>query len=310
MIEALITVFHDSVPLHDVNHMKMVAVMCTISWTLGLMYATDAGLFFLDVIDFYVNFVFILIGILETFGLGWVTGLENAVERLGKAPMFLFLFGNFGGIVVACGLWFGGFDGSTWAGFVGLIVVYVASLLAAIYVARRGQGPELSAKEALYELYLANLIDFRNKMRPVVGTVPMIWAVLMKHFIPQVLLVLFINLARSKNEAGESNLGHYGSYCAWPYQVLGILCMVVALLLMLVGAAAPGLYEPLYMETEYSEKGGDFDRRETGDDSVDGYEKDLDDEKEGGFGDEEEEEEGEAAEGEKEGGGLDDVVEA
>lgn len=35
--------------------------------------ATDAGLIFLDSIDFYINFILLLLGFFETFGAGWVS---------------------------------------------------------------------------------------------------------------------------------------------------------------------------------------------------------------------------------------------
>ena len=47
------------------------------------MYCTDAGLNWLDVIDYYINFVMTLVGFLECFGAGWVYGIEEQIKNVG-----------------------------------------------------------------------------------------------------------------------------------------------------------------------------------------------------------------------------------
>jgi hypothetical protein len=67
----------------------------------------------------------------------------------------------------------------------------------------------------------------------------------MKYFIPQILIVLFVNLAGSDNGKGEPNFGGYGSYVTYPFQFLGILTFAFTLFLFSVGFAKPDLYESL-----------------------------------------------------------------
>jgi len=71
---------------------------------------------------------------------------------------------------------------------------------------------------------------------------PFIWGVLIKHVIPPVLIVVFVLGAVATNSEGESVFGHYGGYVAWPYQILGVLAFCFTAATMLVGAAAPNLY--------------------------------------------------------------------
>jgi hypothetical protein len=105
-------------------------------------------------------------------------------------------------------------------------------------------------KSLWYEVYFGNIVALRDRMQVHIGPVPFVWCVLMKHFIPHVLIILFVNLAQSTVVIGEVQLeapllGNYGGYPNAPYQILGILVVVFTLVLFLVGAIFPDLYAPL-----------------------------------------------------------------
>lgn len=71
ILEGPITVMLDWDRLEGTRKWKVV-LFCTLTgWLISWMYATDAGLIFLDTIDFYVNFVMLLVGFFETFAAGW-----------------------------------------------------------------------------------------------------------------------------------------------------------------------------------------------------------------------------------------------
>ena len=72
-------------------------------------------------------------------------------------------------------------------------------------------------------------------MRDVVGYIPFMWEVLIKHVIPPALLVVFAL------GAADGQFGTYGGYFIWPYQVLGVLSFCFAAIIILVGFAAPDL---------------------------------------------------------------------
>jgi hypothetical protein len=235
--EAILTVVRDTVRFNDKPKYIVAGVGCVLAWLPGLIYCTDAGLLFLDVIDFYINFVMLFVGLLETFSVGWIYGLEKSIENLGAPVVFFFLFGNFGSVILASGLWFGlKNDHSIWAGFVALIVFYLACLaVCLVFMKKKG----ILNKDGLYELFFANMFDLKEKLEPVIGYVPSIWCILVRHLIPHILLILFINLARAHNDVGQSLFGHYGQFATWPYQVLGMLTAVFAFFLFLIGVAAP-----------------------------------------------------------------------
>lgn len=63
--EAFVTVLKDTVYFEHYKRRTLVFGLCLIGFLFSLIYCTDAGLNFLDVIDFYINFVMILVGFFE-----------------------------------------------------------------------------------------------------------------------------------------------------------------------------------------------------------------------------------------------------
>ena len=82
LVDAVVTVTADSVPGAKLSKMKIVSGWCVLGFLTGLLYATDAGFRFLDVFDFYINFLVILVGLFECLAVGWVVGLEKQCEEL------------------------------------------------------------------------------------------------------------------------------------------------------------------------------------------------------------------------------------
>jgi len=247
ILEGPITVLKDWIHLESTAKWKIVLGSTFIRWFLSWIYATDAGLIFLDTINFYINFVMLLVNIFETFAAGWMFGLEEQIERLGPTIVFIYMFTNFGSIIIACGLWFGlNGESAVWGGFLGLIVSYLFGMCVEYFLLKKKMAEhpgKWTWKSIVYELTFRNVMELKKQLSSVVGYVSTLWAVAMRQLIPQLLLILFINLARSDNAAGESLFGHYGEYISWPFQVLGILCILFAGMLFLIGLATPKAYE-------------------------------------------------------------------
>ena len=217
------------------------------------MLATDAGLYFLDTVDYYINFCLLLIGLFETFGAGWIFGIEKQIEELGASIVFSFMFANFGSVILACGLWFGlDRDSEVWAGFVALIGSYILGVGVTLFFCslKIKQDPEKwNWSSILYAVGLQNVMSLREELESICGYMPWVWGFAMKHFIPQVLLILFFNLGWSDNKAGDPNLGNYGGYVKTPYQLVGIMLVCFTFLTVLVGLVAPALFEPFDLTT-------------------------------------------------------------
>jgi solute carrier family 6 GABA transporter-like protein 1 len=260
ILEAPLTVAMDWLG-HEYAKWKVAGAFSVLAYLLSIMYATDAGLFFLDSVDFYVNFVFLMTGFFETLGAGWIYDIQGQIESLGAPAVFTYMFTHFGSIIIACGLWFGlNNEHQVWAGFLGGFLCFGAGCTATFYFLsqQRAHNPERwnSWSDIIYELCLGNVMRLRSELSSVVGYLPWIWAFAMKNMIPQILLILFINLAQSKNADGESLFGHYEGYVSWPYQVLGILIVAFACSCVLVGIVSPKVFEgavrnsPVYQQQQ------------------------------------------------------------
>ena len=60
-LEAVSTCTKDMVAFKDTPKWKVTLAFCTIGFLISILYASDAGLFFLDTIDYYVNFLMIMV---------------------------------------------------------------------------------------------------------------------------------------------------------------------------------------------------------------------------------------------------------
>ena len=150
-------------------------------------------------------------------------------------------------MLLPSGIWFGA--GSTWGGFVAWFLFYLIGMCITAYFLREvkdAQPKEGSTKwtwkKLLYTLLFQNVQDYASHIKEVVGYFPLVWGILVKHIIPPALIVVFVLGASAKTDDGKSVFGNYGGYVAM-FQVLGILSFCFAAIVILVGAAAPSLYD-------------------------------------------------------------------
>ena len=150
-------------------------------------------------------------------------------------------------MIIACFLWFGIGDAEAalGAGFAGLVLCYTLGMAFVTYLMKK-RRPERSLRSLYYELYMGNVMQLREDLREHCGNLPVVWAVLIKHFIPQILLVMFALGANADTVDADGNsvkvFGHYEGYVAWPYQVLGILTVVFTGFLSVSTWASPRLF--------------------------------------------------------------------
>jgi len=119
---------------------------------------------------------------------------------------------------------------AVWGGFVALFLVYFAGIGFTGFFLKKKMEEEPGKwtwKTIIYEISLRNIMELRAQLSSTIGFLPNIWAYMMKQFIPHVILILFINLAQSNNEDGESLFGNYEGYANWPFQILGcVFCFL------------------------------------------------------------------------------------
>lgn len=236
----------DTAFLGHVNTKYSTLGLTVVAWLLSFMYATDAGLIFLDTIDYYINFVMLLVGGTECFAAGWIYNIEEQVDNLGASIVFSFMTTIFGSVILACILWFGISDKDTalWAGFLGLVIFFVLGMSFVCYLMHKKKQEQglWSWRSMFYDLMFRNVMDLRDDLSGVVGYMPVAWAVLVKYFIPPVLIVIFSLGCAAKTSTGESVFGHYEGYPLLPYQLLGILIVVLAGFLFFSSLIMPQLY--------------------------------------------------------------------
>lgn len=192
----------------------------------------------------------LLVGGFECFSAGWVYGIEKQIESLGAAIVFAHITAYFGSVIVACCLWFGlsNSEDALWAGFVGLAGSYVLGMtVVALMMQQRmkEQPGTWTWKSMTYELMFKNIAELQSDLSGVVGYLPFIWTLLVKFFIPPVILILFGLSCDAENADGTKVFGHYSGYVFSPYQILGILCVVFTGFLFLSSLIVPQMYSAL-----------------------------------------------------------------
>jgi hypothetical protein len=199
----------------------------------------------------------LLVGFLEAFGASWANGIIDLYKSIGVKATLSYMGANFIPVLVACGLWFSGDSNpiKVWSGFIALFTgCFVGLLVTHFYLMRQMRKfPERwkSVKSMWWECAFGNICRLRDQIQPVIGHIPFIWVILIKNFVPHVLIVLFLNLC-----AAENGAGNYGNYEIRPYQILGLLTFIFAIFLFFIGLLVPEIYEPLALPQtkDYSNK--------------------------------------------------------
>jgi len=246
-LEGFITVLQDTIFFEKVPRIWLALCVSCVGFIFSLIYCTDSGIAFLDTVDFYINFVMILVGFFEAFGSGWAYDIIGQIERQSAPVVYSFMIANFGSVILGCILWYA-FDIAAFWGFIGFFGWYIVFVALTGYFINKvvaSSDGKWTTRSLWWEVYLGNIVELRDRMQLVIGRVPLIWCVLMRLFIPHVLIILFVNLAVSKTDTGKSMFGNFGGFSHQPYQILGILIVVFTLVLFMGGVFFPKIYAPL-----------------------------------------------------------------
>lgn len=119
---------------------------------------------------------------------------------MGAGAVYSYLAANFGSVVVACAVCFGANDFAAGGGFVALFGCYFLGLGVTAYFLKKRMDEEPDKwtwSSIIYAVSFKNVMDLRNQLSSVIGYLPKVWAVMMKQMIPQLILILFVNLVCS-----------------------------------------------------------------------------------------------------------------
>lgn len=68
---------------------KVVAIICLIGFSIGILYSTGAGLYLLDIIDNFINnYGIVVVGLLEVVLIGWIVNPDIVREHTNKISYF------------------------------------------------------------------------------------------------------------------------------------------------------------------------------------------------------------------------------
>jgi len=246
LLEGSLTALADTAFLAGYKKYQISACMALCGWLLSIIYCTDAGLNFLDVVDFYVNFIMLFVGFLETFAAGWMYGFAGQVKKFGSSAVYAYLFANFGSVIIASIPWFFVEFKSVWGGLLALVLSYTVFIIITIHCLKihmDKSGEVWSLSDTFYDLAFGNIMALREELKISVGFLPKIWAYMMKQFIPHIILILFFNLAVAKREDGSPQFSGYGEYTQWPYQIMGYGVTFFAIFIFALGLIVPDIYK-------------------------------------------------------------------
>lgn len=86
LVEAINTTIKDKTKM---KRQHIALIVCVLGFLAGIIYTTNAGLYFLDIVDHFVtNVNLIVIGILECIAVGWLFGAEKMKDYINKVSDF------------------------------------------------------------------------------------------------------------------------------------------------------------------------------------------------------------------------------
>jgi len=248
LCEANITVLKDTVWFAKTPRPLIVGTVCSFAVLCGLPYCTDAALILLDVVDYYINFVVLFVGFLESFSASWLYKIDGQCQRLGLRATVCFLL-NFNMAVVAgasAAFSIGGSTGTS-VGILFAVGFGVVGMTLSLVMIEKRDGVHES--ELVWDLFFGNVEQLRTDLNNVVASekqwrVPFIWSFLIKFLIPPTLLILIFNSLAEETPLGKPKFGNYADY-AWGYQFIGIAISLVALIIVSVGVIFPQVFSCL-----------------------------------------------------------------
>ena len=235
-----------------------------------------------------MNYIVLFLGFCKSINTGWIYNMKQQVHNLhGKWNIVYMYFGTtFCSFLFASLVWFGVKGNTFWLGLFSLIVIYGSGICYCLYNLQNliNEDNSISMKFLRNELLMGNILELRSELSSsgvVDGTnngynLPWIWALLMKHFIPQALLVLFINLFFEQTEYGNIEFGNYNQYQTWPFQVVGVSTVLCVMGMVFIGVLNSKIYDFLITDPSLLKKirtGTGLIDEEVGDD--DDYDNDV-----------------------------------
>lgn len=87
LAEAIVTGLKDS---FKIQREKVVLGVCTVGFLIGIFYSTRAGLYWLDVVDHWMNWGLVIVGLLEAILIGWFYNTAKVIQDMDSTSAIKF----------------------------------------------------------------------------------------------------------------------------------------------------------------------------------------------------------------------------
>lgn len=264
LVEAVCTAIKDSSKYNHVSRGLITTAVVSVGFFIGLLYTTNIGFYFLDIVDQYVSGIGMLfIGFMETFSSGWIYRIDEHVELVGWRAVYGLMFGWIGSTAFGCLV--GGLS-LAWVGAIVGGVLLIAFTAYAWFIAEDNELPLIedsddsavtetySHRSKAWKLFLFPVESLRSDLNAVIKAegdglepekkwaIPFVWALFIRYFIPPVLIIMLtLGIA---DYVGDGGYGADDGYDA-KFQALGLIVALLVVVLVLVPAIRPSIMEGL-----------------------------------------------------------------
>ena len=236
MLEAATTVMQDS-PMFKNFPRKLIALILVSVGAVGsIFFSFNWGFTYFDVVDHFLNvYLMLLLGILETFGAGWIYEMKEIVAKgRGHRLAVIILFVSYWVPLILLGpisIW--GLEGMTYVGFIIFWAIQLISFIAAMVVSGLGFS------DFFFTIYLygvRKLSRAMTKLSKEKGSrerkwwepiFEVWWGFSIKYFVPFALWFLIMFSLKGDLDKPYGGYHNFWQIMGWAYPVVGFIAFLI-----------------------------------------------------------------------------------
>jgi len=235
ILEAASTVMQDSPMFHAWPRKLIALVLCLLGCLCSILFSFNWGFTYFDVVDHFLNvYLMLLIGILETFGAGWIFELkEVATDRKMKLALGVQIVGYWLPLIVLGPISIWALEGMTWVGILIFWVIQVVCLTISFFLSGLKFGDWYS-KCLLYGV--RKLSRAMTKLSKVQGETKRFWwepifefwwGMSIKYFVPFALWFLMMFSLKADLDNPYGNYHWFWQLMGWLYPLGGFIAFII-----------------------------------------------------------------------------------
>lgn len=235
ILEAVSTVMQDA-PVFANWPRKLIALLLCILGALGsILFSFNWGFTYFDVVDHFLNvYLMLLIGILETFGAGWVFEYsEVATDRKMKLALGVQIVGYWAPLVILAPISMWALEGMSWVGIVIFWAIQVVVLIASFCLS----GLKFKDWYSRCLLYgVRKLSRAMTKLSKTPGQThrswwePIFefwWGMSIKYFVPFAVWFLMMFSLKADTDSAYGGYHNFWQVMGWLYPLGGFIAFII-----------------------------------------------------------------------------------